>query len=92
MRVKIISDGKPTGTLIIDAETGEIVKNVRNVKWSHDATGLPQCELFVLLTEIDVETDAEKIVVCPKCEQEQRSPEIVDVTSVSDKWEQLEKV
>ena len=39
MRIKIISDGTPTGTRVVCAETGEIVKGVTSVEWSHVTPG-----------------------------------------------------
>jgi hypothetical protein len=34
MRLKIISDGTPTNTQVVNAETGEILEGVVNIKWS----------------------------------------------------------
>ena len=33
MKIKIISDGTPNGTKIVNAETGEHIENVRGIIW-----------------------------------------------------------
>ena len=34
IRLKITSDGTPTGTKVIDSKTGEEVEGIRSVEWS----------------------------------------------------------
>lgn len=34
MKLKIISDGTPSGTKVVNAETGEELKYLESVKWS----------------------------------------------------------
>ena len=36
MKLKIISDGTANGTKLINAESGEILENVKSVKWFCD--------------------------------------------------------
>ena len=37
MRIKILSDGSPTGTRLVDAESGEPVHGVTSIEWAHKA-------------------------------------------------------
>lgn len=39
MKIKILSDGTPTGTRVVHAETGESVEGVYSVEWSHTEPG-----------------------------------------------------
>jgi hypothetical protein len=34
MKVKVISNGKRSGTVLINAETGEVIDGVRSITWS----------------------------------------------------------
>jgi hypothetical protein len=71
VKVKIISDGTVRGTKIIDAETGEPVPNVVEVSFVHKAGDIPRAIIRTLMTELDAETGAEKITICPACKAEQ---------------------
>ena len=39
-QIKITSDGTPTGTRVIDAETGESIKGIFSVEWEHTEPGI----------------------------------------------------
>ena len=58
MRVKIISDGSPMGTRIVDPATGKQIENVRRVSWSLGVDDL--CAVATLeLVDVPVEVEGE---------------------------------
>ena len=58
-RVKIISDGGQFGTKVVDAATGEPIDgNIRKVLWTHRAGEPPICEVTLILTQAEVESEA----------------------------------
>ena len=72
MRIKIISDGTPTGTRVVCAETGEIVKGVTSVEWSHATPGKPSYAVLKLhLVPVEIIADV---------------GEPVEVTSIDDQF------
>jgi len=60
MNLKIISDGTPANTKVVDAETGEPVANVTKVQWSLAWNGYAKARIDVVLMEIDAETGTVK--------------------------------
>jgi hypothetical protein len=44
-KLKIIGNFGPVGTKIIDEETGEEIRNVRKVVWTHEVGKAPTCEI-----------------------------------------------
>lgn len=55
MTIKIVSDGTKAGTMIVNAETGELLENVTAVVWAYDAKECcSHCKLSVLNVEMDV--------------------------------------
>lgn len=60
-QIKIIADGKPNGTSVVDADTGEEVSGVLYVKIHMDAEkdGVPLVELG--LTDVPLEIVAEHV-------------------------------
>jgi len=55
MTLKIVSDGTRSGTMIVNAETGELLENVTAVIWSYDANECcSHCKLSILNVEMDV--------------------------------------
>lgn len=44
-RIRVTSDGSSWGTAVIDAETGETVKEVQAVRFEHNAGESPRLEL-----------------------------------------------
>jgi len=53
IRLKIISDGTPTGTKVIDSETGEEIEGIRRVEWSisFDEISIVKIEIGMSLIE-----------------------------------------
>jgi hypothetical protein len=56
-RIKIIGDGTPRGTKVLDAETGEKLPHVQKVEFSleMDGVGLVKVTTLCKLDEVDVE-------------------------------------
>jgi hypothetical protein len=75
-RVRIISDGDIMRTMAIDMETGKTLPTV-SIDWHADMEDMPTATLKVLFAEVDVETGAEVIAVCPECGGEGAIEELV---------------
>jgi hypothetical protein len=61
MRIKIISNGKPWGTRVIDLDSGQVIEMVKRAIITTDADdngGMPVAVLTVLATELEVECEA----------------------------------
>lgn len=55
MKIKIISDGTPNGTLVVDADTGEKVDNIYSIKWELLVTdGMADVELGILMVPVEL--------------------------------------
>jgi hypothetical protein len=72
-RVRITSDGGKHPS-VIDVDTGQHLLHIVSVdwhaSWQDDERGLagpPTATIKVLSAEIDVETGAEVVTVCPRC-------------------------
>lgn len=64
MRVKIVSDGTPTGTRLVDAETGKTIRGVRKITWGSGYPGdVPTAtvEFISVPIEVTAELDGELI-------------------------------
>jgi hypothetical protein len=59
MRLKVISDGTPYGTHIVNAETGENVTNITGIRWSMQAGELAQATFDLDYVEAELEGDVE---------------------------------
>lgn len=57
MKVKIISDGTPRGTKVVNVETGEIVENVTRIFWDIGIDRLATAHIEVLKCEVDIEIE-----------------------------------
>jgi hypothetical protein len=75
MRLKIISDGTPTNTQVVNAETGEILEGVVNIKWSvqhHHEGGSAyhdvRCWLEIENTPVEVEAGQLKTYQLRTCD------------------------
>lgn len=56
-KVRLISDGTPIGTKLVDAETGEplpIMDHVRAIRWRVEVGDIAVCEVDLVRIEIDV--------------------------------------
>lgn len=58
--IKIISDGTPNGTKVIDLETGKIIHWVQEVTWRIDTDNLAQVTIKVL--NVPVELTSNKVI------------------------------
>ena len=59
MKLKIVSDGTPYHTTVVNAATGEPIENVIRIKWSADACDLlTLAELTVLAPMVEFECTA----------------------------------
>jgi hypothetical protein len=55
MRIKIISEGTGRTTKVVNAETGELLKGVRSVKWECPGPGsVAVATLEVILASVEV--------------------------------------
>lgn len=61
MKLKIISDGTPQGTSIVDIETGERLERVTSIKWSIDAKWLAVATIELCEIPVDIVGDFEKV-------------------------------
>lgn len=59
MRLKIVSDGTPPGTKLVDADTGAEVQNVCGLRWSLQAGELSRATVELDYIEFDGEGDTE---------------------------------
>lgn len=58
MKIKIVSDGGPLSTRVVNAETGETLEGVVGVEWEHSAPGqLPRTVITVLGVPVEVYAD-----------------------------------
>lgn len=55
IKLKIVSDGRPNGTRVIDAETGEELDWVTRVEWTHTCKDVSSAIIHVC--EVAVEID-----------------------------------
>lgn len=70
MRVKIISEGLPHNTKVVDAETGEPIPHVISISWrcggrSHIPTAILEMELVGAEITVDAQTHQE--LMCGLC-------------------------
>lgn len=69
MRLRIISDGTPQGTRVLDGN-GRMIKGIASVTWNVDASGRAKATLTFNNVAVDVighEESEENVVVCPLC-------------------------
>lgn len=67
MRLKIESDGTPTGTRVTNAETGELLE-CTSISFYHKADGIPSCEATVIFPKLSALVDKPVIFgQCPHC-------------------------
>jgi hypothetical protein len=57
MRIKIISDGTPKNTKVVDADTGELVKDVYAIQWSCDVHNLARAIIGFINVPVEVEAE-----------------------------------
>ena len=77
MRIKILSDGTPAGTKVVDTETGEVLEGVVSIKWSvtaeHEKNQAPyhhvRCWLEIEGTPVELEADHLKTYQLRTCLQ-----------------------
>lgn len=62
MRLKIISDGQPLNTKVLNADTGEELQFVRSVKWQVGYDDVATAEIEVLMVEVELEADLKSMV------------------------------
>lgn len=61
MKLKIVSDGTPHGTHVIDPETGARLKGVQRVEWGLAIGGLATAVVTVLNVELDADIDSGQV-------------------------------
>ena len=61
MKLKIISDGTPGGTKVIDIASGELIENVSRVFWDIDVHKASTAHIEVRKCEVDVEIEGKII-------------------------------
>lgn len=52
MILKVIGDGSPTGTKVIDESGADVSKSIRSVRFEHRAGGAPSVEVDIMLPEV----------------------------------------
>lgn len=58
MRIKIISDGTPHGTCVVDADTGAIVRGVTHVSWDSGSPGdVPTARVEFIKVPVEIIAD-----------------------------------
>lgn len=57
MRIKIISDGTPSNTKVINAETGERIFDITGIVWQIDADNLAKATVDFILIPVEVEAE-----------------------------------
>jgi hypothetical protein len=56
MKIKILSQGLPFGTQVVNAETGEGIENVTKVEWVADIKdSLCRCKIEVFQVPVEIE-------------------------------------
>jgi len=58
MKIKLISDGTPKGTRVLNAETGEPIQGVRRAAWAVEIDQPAVVTLDFVLAEVDLTGDA----------------------------------
>jgi hypothetical protein len=58
VRIKIVSDGTPKGTQVVDAATGEPVEHITGISWKVDANHLAEATLTLIKVPVEVESEA----------------------------------
>lgn len=61
MKVKIISDGTPPGTRVVNADTGEPIEHVTAIEWKIDVRDLATA--VIRLRDVDVDVVGEATTV-----------------------------
>jgi hypothetical protein len=56
MKLKIVSDGTPTGTRVED-ETGNRIENVTSIDWWIGVDFVARCKIGFTMTELEVDGD-----------------------------------
>lgn len=48
---------------------GSLLPLVYKVEWTHEIGNMPECTVYVRNSELDVETNARIVSVCPQCKE-----------------------
>ena len=88
--VKIVSDGTPTGTRVIDTATGNCLP-ATSIAWQMDSMQDVGIATVKVLASIEVEGQARVYTLCPNCSKEfdpvrpeqPGTPQILDVTNTN---------
>ena len=60
--LKVVSDGRPQGTKVIDADTGEAIAGVISITWEMDITmAIPKCTIIAYGVPLEVEAKAANV-------------------------------
>lgn len=59
MKIKIISDGTPRGTRVVDRATGEPIERVASISWVITASGHAAASIIIDDPEVDLEVETE---------------------------------
>ena len=57
MKVKIISDGNPMNTKVTNAETGEVIDGITNLKWQIHCGSLATVDMRLKMTDVEIVGD-----------------------------------
>ena len=55
MKIKIVSNGLPQGTTVTNAETGEVIENMKFLSWSMEAGDIAMVTARFFLTDVELE-------------------------------------
>jgi hypothetical protein len=61
MKIRITSKGTPGSTRVVNAETGDELKNVTHIAWTVGVDGLSVATITVLAVPVDVIAEASPI-------------------------------
>lgn len=68
MKLKIVSDGTKVGTRVVNAETQEVIEDIRSIAWSIDTkNGHPaECVIRLYGSLVEAEQEVDELA-CPAC-------------------------
>lgn len=64
MKLKIVSDGNPINTKVVDVETGkDITKSVRGINWQISVDRLAEAEIVLVGTPVEITGEFKTMIV-----------------------------
>ncbi len=82
MKLQIIGDGTPQGTLVM-TEDGKVIKDITRVHFIHHADGRPECSIDFYPSKIDVDCEVVDSLATVHIDHVVEVFDVVDVTDGS---------